>query len=107
MCRSAGAVEIIALLRPAASRVFFKEASLSRATLLTLLLLCGCAASTESLQSASSGEIGCSPNDIAISEYKLNMYTSSWTAVCKDKTYYCSGSDTLKHRATCKQAQGR
>ena len=71
------------------------------------LVICGCAASTASLQSASSSEIGCSPKDIAVSNYKLNMYTSSWTAMCGGKTYYCSGSDTLKERATCREAQSK
>ena len=81
---------------------------MSRTVLLVLsLFISGCAASTASLQSASSSEIACKPSDIAISDYKLNMYTSSWTAMCSGKTYYCSGSDTLKDRATCKQAQSR
>jgi hypothetical protein len=75
--------------------------------LLPLLLLAGCAASTASLQSSSSGEIGCSPSDISISDYRLNAYTSSWTAKCNGKVYFCSGSDTLKQRTSCKQAQER
>ena len=70
-----------------------------------LLLLFGCAASSSSLQSVSSSEIGCSPSEIAVSDYKLNMYTSSWTAQCNGKAYYCSGSDTLKDRASCKETQ--
>jgi hypothetical protein len=73
--------------------------------LLPLLLLASCAASTASLQSTSSGEIGCSPSDISISDYRLNAYTSSWTASCNGKAYFCSGSDTLKERTSCKQAQ--
>jgi len=81
---------------------------MSRLVLLTpLLLISGCAASTASLQSASSSEIGCKPSDISISDYKLNMYTSSWTALCSGKTYFCSGSDTLKERAACKPAQSK
>jgi len=70
-----------------------------------MLFLAGCAASTSSLQSASSSEVGCSPSAIAISDYKLNMYTSSWTARCNSMTYYCSGSDALKERSRCTQAQ--
>jgi hypothetical protein len=81
---------------------------MSRLALLALLLfLSGCAASNASLQSASSSEIGCRPSDISISDYKLNIYTSSWTAVCSGKTYLCSGSDTLKERAACKPAQAK
>ena len=76
-------------------------------TSLPLPLLAGCAASTGSLQSASSGAIGCSPSEISISDYKLSMYTSSWTAACKGKVYFCSGSDTLKQGVSCKQAQER
>ena len=75
--------------------------------LLPLLLLASCAASTASLQSTSSGEIGCSPSDISISDYRLNAYTSSWTARCNGKIYFCSGSDTLKERTSCKQTQDR
>ena len=72
-----------------------------------LFALLGCAASTGSLQSASSSEIGCGPDEITVTNYKLNMYTSSWTAKCNGKTYYCSGSDTLKDRANCKEAQAK
>ena len=75
--------------------------------LVTLLLLGGCAASTSSLQSATSGAIGCAPSEISISDYRLNMYTSSWTATCNNKTYYCAGSDTLKERSSCAEAQSR
>jgi hypothetical protein len=75
--------------------------------LVPLLLLSGCAASTASLQSASSSEIGCSPNQISVSDYRLNLYTSSWTAMCNGKVYYCSGSDTLKERSRCTLAQGK
>jgi hypothetical protein len=75
--------------------------------LTTLLLLAGSAASTVSLQSASSGAVGCSPNDISISDYRLNTYTSSWTARSSGKIYFCSGSDTLKQGTSCKQAQAR
>jgi len=70
-----------------------------------VLLGSGCAASTSSLKSAASGEIGCHPNEISISDYELNVYTSSWTATCNGKRYYCSGSDTLKDRANCREAQ--
>jgi hypothetical protein len=72
-----------------------------------LFALSGCAASTSSLQSASSSEIGCGPDEIVVANYKLNMYTSSWTAQCNGKTYYCSGSDTLKDRVSCKEAQAK
>jgi hypothetical protein len=72
-----------------------------------LFVLSGCVASTSSLKSASSSEIGCDPDKITVANYKLNMYTSSWTAQCNGKTYYCSGSDTLKDRANCKEAQAK
>jgi len=72
-----------------------------------LFALPGCAASTLSLQSASSSEIGCGPDKITIANYKLNMYTSSWAAQCNGKTYYCSGSDTIKERVSCKEAQDK
>ena len=70
-----------------------------------IFALSGCAASVSSLTSATSSEIGCHPDEISVSNYKLNAYTSSWTADCNGKTYYCSGLDTLKDRVSCKKAQ--
>lgn len=60
------------------------------------IVFCGCAASTAALQTESSGAIGCAPDAIAISDYKLDVTTSSWVATCGDKKYFCSASDTLK-----------
>jgi hypothetical protein len=58
--------------------------------------LSACAASNAQLRSASSGHVGCAPDEIAIENYNLGVSTSSWTALCKGKSFYCSGSDTLK-----------
>jgi hypothetical protein len=69
------------------------------------LLTAGCA-STASIQSASSGEIGSKPSEIEISDYRLNMSASSWTAKCHDKIYYCSGTEEWQLKLFgCKQAQ--
>lgn len=58
--------------------------------------LTACAASNAQLRSVSSGHVGCAPDDITIENYNLGVSTSSWTAQCKGKAYYCSGSDMLK-----------
>jgi hypothetical protein len=58
--------------------------------------LTACAASNAQLRSASSGHVGCAPEDIGIENYSLGATTSSWTAACNGKTFYCSGSDMLK-----------
>ena len=65
----------------------------------TLLLAAGltaCAASTAQLRTVSSGKVGCAPDAITVADYKLGTTTSSWTATCGGKTYYCSGDDMLK-----------
>jgi hypothetical protein len=58
--------------------------------------LSGCAASNAQLKSVSSGHVGCAPDEIAIENYNLGVSTSSWTALCKGKAFFCSGSDMLK-----------
>lgn len=55
-----------------------------------------CAASNAQLRSVSSGHVECPPDDIAIENYSLGVSTSSWTAHCNGKAYYCSGTDMLK-----------
>lgn len=60
------------------------------------IVLSGCAASSESLQNASSGAVGCPPRAVQVSAYELGMTTSTWQATCNGETYYCSASDTLK-----------
>lgn len=74
------------------------------ALLVVLLGSAACAASPARLQSVTSGQIGCPPDAIQVSDYKLGVSTSSWTATCNDTKYFCSGSDMLKGVAC---AQGK
>ena len=54
---------------------------------LTLLIVSGCSSvEVERKQNASSGLLGCSPQEITIKDLKR----ASWTAICKEKKYYCS-----------------
>lgn len=66
------------------------------ALLLLAAGLAGCAASTAQLRTVSSGKVGCAPDAIAIADYQLGTTTSSWTASCNAKTYFCSGDDMLR-----------
>ena len=59
-------------------------------------VLTGCAATTSQLQETSASRTGCQPTEIRISRYKLGVNTSSWTATCGGKMYYCAGTDMLQ-----------
>jgi hypothetical protein len=75
-----------------------------------LVLLClgivGCAtASIPDRQILSSGQIGCPPNEIQITDNRgIGEFPKSWTAQCKGKIYYCSlaAPDT---KASCIEAK--
>jgi len=54
------------------------------------IFLAGCSW-TSWYQSASSGRVGCAPDEIEISNSRSdNWGNSSWTATCKGKRYFCS-----------------
>ncbi len=55
---------------------------------ISLLALSGCAMHAEKA-SLSSGQIGCAPSNISISEDSVTFNTASWKATCKGKTFYC------------------
>jgi len=58
-------------------------------------LLCGlCLVGTScsgAAQSASSGHIGCSPEEVQVLNLKRGWSSATWTAVCRGRTFYCSG----------------
>jgi hypothetical protein len=68
----------------------------ARVALLSLLTLPwnGCAKQPETLQLYSSGRIGCSPDEIEISEAKHRVTggvtADTWLATCRGKTYRCT-----------------
>lgn len=58
------------------------------ALIVTTLVLAGCGASA--LRSASSGEVGCSPQEIEIADDEGGWGTRTWTATCHGKRFFCS-----------------
>lgn len=65
--------------------------------LLLTVFLSGCSSLTENRKNASSGWVGCPPNEVSIYDEKAN----TWTAKCKDKVFYCSAVGGLN----CKEAE--
>lgn len=55
-------------------------------SLLSLLLVSGCT----SLAAVSAGHVGCSQNDIKISNEQTNWSTKTWTATCGGRSYICT-----------------
>jgi len=50
----------------------------------------GCA----SVQSSSSGRVGCAPSDVRVNS-ESGLFSKTWTADCNGKTYYCSGNNEI------------
>ena len=55
---------------------------------LSLLLLAGCT-SADDMKSLSSERVGCPASEITIEEHSGTIYSTDWTAACKDRTYHC------------------
>ncbi|HWB77948.1 MAG TPA: hypothetical protein VG755_23450 [Nannocystaceae bacterium] len=55
---------------------------------LATLLLAGCA---HDLAHASSGAIGCDPQEIRVSEVAISWSTTSWRAQCRNTAFRCAG----------------
>ncbi len=71
-----------------------------------ILLLTGCV-TNQQRQDITSGEIGCAPNDISISNEETSEVGSTWTAECNQEKYYCSlvMSQGNIDSTSCKKAQ--
>lgn len=54
-----------------------------------LLSLSGCA-SVSMAKRMSAGQVGCPPDNITIENYDHGLVSSTWTAKCEGKTYYCT-----------------
>lgn len=75
------------------------------ASLVLVLASVGCA----SLESVTSGQIGCAESDITISNDEQGWNSRTWTAECHGKTYYCSGQGGGKYNSgqvSCAEAEG-
>jgi hypothetical protein len=64
------------------------------------LVLFGCA----SLESASSGQIGCAEEDIFISNDESGFGTRTWVATCHGKRFFCSAVGGESTQVSCKEA---
>lgn len=61
------------------------------------------------LADVSSGQIGCSPEEIAVSEDNKGWGARTWTAECKGVTYQCSahgGGEGSTSQVSCAPQQG-
>jgi len=56
----------------------------------TLLMLAGCGESA--LRSVSSGYVGCSPDEIEITNDDIGFSNRSWDAACHGRIFHCSGA---------------
>ena len=56
-----------------------------------MLLTAANASCAGGLQQITAGRVGCSPDDIVISNDDIGFGSRSWTAQCQGKTYVCSG----------------
>ncbi|MFM5679042.1 hypothetical protein ACET57_18785 [Aeromonas veronii] len=64
--------------------------------LFIILCVSGCTTISEERQTVSSGQIGCAPKDIQVSDNQ--QYT--WVATCKNKKFIC----TVAAQVACKEA---
>lgn len=75
--------------------------SLSSLPIITLLgvasALTGCG---PNLRNATSGQIGCPPNEVTVSDHKKHFNSSTWTATCRGEVFYCSSATTGSSMAT-------
>ena len=69
-------------------------------SLIATCILGSCA----SLKSTSSGQIGCPPNEISITNLKRGWSSNTWTAVCRGEKYYCTSVATGQYstQVNCK-----
>ena len=62
--------------------------SRARSAVATLLfLLSGCYPAAAPL---SSGQVGCDPAAVTVTKDEIHFGSRTWTAICHDKTFYCS-----------------
>jgi hypothetical protein len=61
-----------------------------------LVALASAACGTAGLASASSGQVGCSPSQIVISNDEGGIGTPrTWTATCNGRRYFCNATATV------------
>jgi hypothetical protein len=60
------------------------------AAAISILSGCAVAVSPGALKNFSAGRIGCTPNDISVSNYSESDEIYSWVAECQRKKFVCS-----------------
>jgi hypothetical protein len=64
-----------------------------------LFVSSGCA----SLPRVTSGQIGCPEGEIVISDHQPGWNTETWTAKCRNQTFYCSSVGGESRQVSCKE----
>lgn len=73
--------------------------------LLVFILLSTGAVGCTTTAKMTSGQIGCTPNDIEISDNEYGLSTRTWVATCRGRKFFCSLTQSgLAHQTTCKEA---
>lgn len=69
---------------------------------LWVILLVGCATTNPPgwVAKQTSPSIGCSPENITISNYEANFMQPTWKAVCNGKLFYCVWRDNTNTHCT-------
>ena len=73
-----------------------------RTPMLLLVVLCGCA-TAPAMKNLSAGQLGCSPEEIAVSHENVYGQTASWVAECRGRKYWCSASGGESITTSCKE----
>jgi hypothetical protein len=75
---------------------------LIKVSFLTLLFLAGCMSAGD-MKNLTSGRVGCPANEITIEEHSKTIYSTNWTAACKDRKYYCvQDESSAVYTVSCK-----
>lgn len=76
-----------------------------RGLLVLTVALCGCT----TLADVSAGQVGCSPDEIAVTNEHATFSARTWTATCNGREYHCSshgGGENSTPQVSCAPAQG-
>lgn len=77
-------------------------------TMILLAMIAGCAtAGTSYYKSASSGLVGCAPDDVDVTNITSGFQTQNWNATCKGNKYYCSRTTGFNANPTTCFPQGQ
>lgn len=69
-----------------------------------IVALSGCAVAQGALKNFSAGRIGCTPDQISVSNYSESYETYSWVAECQGKKFICSKQRWAAATLSCSEA---